>query len=72
MSDVPSTHQFTVEGMTCDHCVAAVRQELEQLDGVSDVRVDLDSGAVELHSTRPLSGAELAAAVDAAGYQVAR
>lgn len=71
MSDAPSTHQFTVEGMTCDHCVAAVRQELEQLDGVSDVRVDLDSGAVQLRSSRPLDGAELAAAVDEAGYQVA-
>lgn len=71
MSDVPSTHQFTVEGMTCDHCVAAVRQELEQLDGVSDVRVELDSGAVRLRSSRPLDAAELAAAVDEAGYQVA-
>lgn len=68
MSD--TTHRFTVEGMTCGHCVAAVREELEQLPGVTSVEVDLDSGAVVLDSTEPLSAESLAAAVDEAGYRL--
>ncbi len=68
MSD--TTHRFTVEGMTCGHCVAAVREELEQLPGVTSVQVDLESGAVVLDSAAPLSTEALAAAVDEAGYRL--
>lgn len=71
MTGTTTTH-LTVEGMTCDHCVAAVRQELGTLDGVSDVQVDLASGAVEVRSTRALDEAELVAAIDEAGYRVVR
>ena len=41
---------LTVVGMTCGHCVNAVQQELSTLDGVSDVRIDLESGRVEVTS----------------------
>lgn len=61
---------ITVSGMTCDHCVAAVRQELATVPGVTSVEVDLTSGAVALTSEGPLDPATLAAAVDEAGYQV--
>ena len=39
-------HDFTVIGMTCEHCVRSVRDELTRLDGVSTVDVDLPSGRV--------------------------
>ena len=32
---------YAVTGMTCDHCVRAVTDELSRLDGVSVVVVDL-------------------------------
>lgn len=60
----------TVTGMTCDHCVAAVRQEVGALDGVTEVDVDLATGAVAISSAAPLDAAALAAAVDEAGYEV--
>ena len=35
----------TVGGMTCGHCVAAVQDEVGQIPGVTDVAVDLPTGA---------------------------
>ena len=40
---------FKVSGMTCQHCVAAVREEVGLLPGVRSVEVDLDSGDVVVH-----------------------
>ncbi len=61
---------ITVSGMTCAHCTAAVTKELTAIAGVQDVAVELDSGIVTITSSRALSAAELAAAVDEAGYRV--
>lgn len=66
-----TTTTFTVDGMTCGHCVAAVTDEVSKLDRVSSVEVDLPSGAVTVRSDGPVDPAAFAAAVDEAGYQVA-
>ena len=34
------THQFTVEGMTCGHCEAAVTRAIKQLDAAAQVSID--------------------------------
>jgi copper chaperone len=65
-----TTATYTVSGMTCGHCVNAVTSEIKELDGVTDVQVDLASGAVTVTSGAPLDKAAVAAAVDEAGYQV--
>ena len=44
------TSTWTVTGMTCEHCVASVTEELEELDGVQDVEVTLDGGRVVVTS----------------------
>ena len=62
---------YTVKGMTCGHCVQAVSGELSKLAGVSDVAVDLGSGAVTVTSDAPLSEAQVREAVDEAGYELA-
>jgi copper ion binding protein len=62
---------YTVKGMTCGHCVQAVSDELSKLAGVSDVAVDLGSGAVTVTSDAPLSEAQVREAVDEAGYELA-
>ena len=61
---------YTVIGMTCGHCVNAVSGEVGQLPGVTDVRVDLATGAVTVTSDRPLDDDEVRAAVDEAGYEL--
>ncbi|WP_020661230.1 heavy-metal-associated domain-containing protein [Amycolatopsis benzoatilytica] len=61
---------YTVEGMTCGHCVASVKEEVGGLDGVQAVDVDLATGAVKVSSAAPLSREAVEAAVAEAGYQV--
>ena len=62
---------FTVVGMTCDHCVRTVSAELSKLAGVQRVSVDLASGRVGVESADLLAPADVAAAIDEAGYEVA-
>lgn len=59
---------YTVEGMTCGHCVSAVTEEISQLAGVRNVQVDLGTGSVTVTSDAPLDREAVAAAVDEAGY----
>ena len=66
---------YQVTGMTCEHCVRAVSDELQNLDGVRDVGVVLVPGGestVTVNSEEPLPAALVAAALDEAGeYQLA-
>jgi copper chaperone len=66
-----SIQTFTVSGMTCGHCVQAVTSELANLPGVSNVSVDLSTGVATVESSRALDSAEVGAAVDEAGYELA-
>ena len=57
--------------MTCEHCVAAVTEEIGQLDGVTGVEVDLVAGGqsrVTVTSRPPLPPTAVGDAVDEAGY----
>jgi copper chaperone len=62
---------YTVTGMTCSHCVASVTEEISEIDGVTGVAVDLPTGAVTVSSTQPIDEADVRAAVEEAGYQLA-
>ncbi len=65
-----TTTTYTVQGMTCDHCVNAVSAEVGALPGVSKVDVDLAAGEVTVTSEQPLDPAAVRAAVDEAGYEL--
>jgi len=65
-----TTATYTVRGMTCGHCVAAVKEEVSGIAGVSDVDVVLESGAVTVTSESPLDTATVKAAVEEAGYEL--
>jgi len=67
-----TTTTFTVEGMTCGHCVSAVTSEVSKLPNVERVDIDLGTGAVSVRSDGPVDEAAFAAAVDEAGYVVAK
>jgi copper chaperone len=66
----PSTSTWQVAGMTCAHCVAAVREEVSAIDGVESVDVVLETGQVTVTSDKPLDRESVAAAVEEAGYQL--
>ncbi len=61
----------TVVGMTCDHCVSAVRNEVAGITGVTHVEVDLATGEVVVESPEPIDADVFAEAVREAGYEVA-
>ena len=61
---------INVSGMTCGHCVSAVTMELSLLPSVTEVDVDLESGQVTISSAAALEPAQLATAIDEAGYEL--
>ncbi len=63
--------KYTVTGMTCDHCARSVTEEISEITGVSDVAVDPPTGVVTVTSAEPVSEADVRAAVEEAGYQLA-
>jgi copper chaperone CopZ len=65
-----TTSTYTVVGMTCGHCVSAVREEVSEVAGVSRVEVDLDSGRLAV-SGESFDDEAVRAAVDEAGYELA-
>ena len=58
--------KFTVEGMSCGHCVRAISGAVEKLGGTA--QVDLQAGAVEVEG--PVSPADVRRAIEAEGYRV--
>jgi copper chaperone CopZ len=61
---------YAVAGMTCSHCVNAVRSEISGIPGVTEVDVDLAGGKVTITAEPAPSADEVRAAVEAAGYEL--
>lgn len=70
-----TTATYAVTGMTCEHCVRAVTEEVSGLEGVSEVSVSLVPGGesqVAVTSQAPLPAEAVAGALDEAGdYRLA-
>jgi copper ion binding protein len=67
------TATYSVTGMTCQHCVNAVTEELSQISGVSKVDIFLVSGgasSVQVTSDAVLDRDDVQAAVEEAGYEL--
>lgn len=58
---------LSIDGMTCGHCVAAVTQALEAVDGVRTEQVAIGSASVGFDAARS-SAEAIARAVSDAGY----
>jgi copper chaperone len=67
-----STSTYTVLGMTCEHCVRSVSEEVGAIPGVSDLTIDLTSGALTVTTgAEPVTDAAVRDAVAEAGYRLA-
>jgi copper chaperone len=60
---------YSVPGISCDHCKAAIEGEVGELEGVTSVEVDVDARSVTVDGTAPDDA--IRAAIDDAGYEVA-
>lgn len=65
-----TTLSYTVAGMSCGHCKAAVAEEVSQVPGVTSVDVDLDTKLVVVRGDG-LDDSAIRAAIDEAGYEAA-
>ncbi|MGV8874113.1 MAG: heavy-metal-associated domain-containing protein [Rhodococcus sp. (in: high G+C Gram-positive bacteria)] len=62
---------YSVEGMTCAHCAASVKEEVSEIAGVTGIDVDVDAGSVVVSSDSELDVAVVDAAIAEAGYRLA-
>ncbi len=63
------TDTLRIDGMSCGHCVRAVREALEDLPGVEVAEVEVGRATVRYDDAQT-GPADLAAAVEEAGYTV--
>jgi len=61
---------YVVNGMSCEHCVRSVTEEVSEISGVRDVDVDLASGRLRINSETELDSQDVRNAVAEAGYEL--
>ncbi len=59
-----------IEGMSCNHCVMAVKKALGEVEGVASVEVDLESKKAVVELSKEVEENILKDAVTKAGYEV--
>ena len=69
MSQNETVRDYTVKGMTCEHCVLSVSEEVSDVAGVEQVDVDLASGRLAVRGA-DFRDEQIRAAVAEAGYEV--
>ena len=64
--------EYSVEGLTCGHCVQTVEKAVKAVDGVKSATVDLVAGGVSrLTVAGTVTGTAVREAVSGAGYSIA-
>lgn len=67
-----STTEYQVTGMSCGHCEGAIRAEVSQIPGVTDIEVSASTGHLAVTADEQVDDAAVIAAVDEAGYEATR
>ena len=67
-----TTETYTVNGITCGHCVRAIKGEVGAIAGVTSVDVDIPTGRVTVMATAPVPVEQVREAVEEAGYALAQ
>ena len=59
-----------IKGMSCQHCVKAVKKALQEIDGIDNVTVDLAKGEAVFDETRPVDAGLIREKIEKAGYEL--
>lgn len=62
--------KILVEGMSCMHCVKHVTDALNEVNGVSNVNVSLDTKTATIEANDSVKNQDIKAAIEDAGYEV--
>ncbi|MPN19196.1 Copper chaperone CopZ [bioreactor metagenome] len=62
--------KILIEGMSCGHCVNHVKEALSELNGVTNVEVNLASKTAIIEATVDIEDKDIKFAIDDAGYEV--
>ncbi|AWI05461.1 heavy-metal-associated domain-containing protein [Clostridium drakei] len=62
--------KIIVEGMSCGHCVNHVKTALEEINGATNVSVDLDSKTAVVEASGEIKDSDIKFAIEDAGYEV--
>jgi copper ion binding protein len=62
--------KILIEGMSCGHCVRHVTEALSELNGVSNVNVNLEAKTAVIEAGAEVSNDAIKAAIEDAGYDV--
>jgi copper chaperone CopZ len=65
------TINFRIQGMSCGHCVASVKQAIQSVQGVDSVTVDLASGSAKVQGEAAIVE-EINKAVQEQGYSASQ
>lgn len=61
--------ELIIEGMSCEHCVMAVKKELNKIDGLKVDDVQIGKAIVE-YDEKKVKKEDLVNAIDEAGYKL--
>ncbi len=59
-----------IKGMSCNHCVMAVNKALNEIEGIKDVKVDLQKGEAIFEGAKPVDMNIVRERIKKAGYEV--
>jgi copper chaperone len=59
-----------INGMSCQHCVMAVKKALGGIEGIKDVQVDLKNGMATFTEEKAVGPERIAEAIRKAGFEI--
>ena len=64
--------KIKIKGMTCDNCARTVKRLFSEIEGVEEVKVDLESGWAEVRTSHEVSDQAFELALEDTAYEVVR
>ncbi|ADD69130.1 copper ion binding protein [Denitrovibrio acetiphilus DSM 12809] len=61
---------FNVDGMSCNHCVMAVKEAVEDMEGVSGCDVNLEQGTAKVTFSEDVIESDIVEAIEEEGFKV--
>jgi copper chaperone len=63
--------KIIITGMSCRHCVMSATKALQEIDGLTDIDINLEKGEATFTETKPVDPELIREKIKKAGYEVA-